>query len=150
MHCKSRSPSLDRANRQPGFVRPRLTRVPAAIDSQALRMRRDTTTVLKLSSERAGLENTYSGSAFPRLGAELSARPGGPSRRFASTPRCFSTANNLSYEASFSGHAVDCTASRYDLTSPSTPQTTVDSQPPRRGAPPAAVADGRLSCRMPG
>ena len=95
MRRKSRSRSLAAPAVSP-VVRPRLTRVAAAIDSQAPLTRRDTTTVLELSGEGAGLENRlfrFGPSTAPR-GALGETRH--PRRRFASTPGCVSTGEQSS------------------------------------------------------
>jgi hypothetical protein len=100
----------------------------AGIDSQAPRMRRDTVTVQGLSTEGAGLEAAYSGSALRRLRAEFVGETGRAVETFYFDSALFLVRRtDFRYDAPHSGRIVDSTTSRYDLTSPSTPQTTVDS-----------------------
>jgi hypothetical protein len=91
-------------------------------------MRRDTTTVLGLSTEGAGLEAAYSGPVLRRLRAEFLGETGRTVETFYFDSVLFLvTRTAFRYDAPLSGRVIDSTVLRYDLTSPATAPTTADS-----------------------
>jgi hypothetical protein len=91
-------------------------------------MRRDTATVLGLSTEGARLEASYSGSALLRIRAEFLGESGRATETFYFDSTLFLVTRRIvRYDAPLSGRGADSTTQRYDLTRPETPRALVDS-----------------------
>ena len=100
----------------------------AAIEARIPQMRRDTATVLGLSTEGAALEASYDGTVLLRLRAEFLGETGRAVETFYFDSALFLvTRRVVQYDAPLSGRGIDSTTQRYDLTAATTAPAIADS-----------------------
>jgi hypothetical protein len=100
----------------------------AAIDARVATMRRDTATVLSLSTEGATLEAAYDGAALRRLRAIYLGETGRATDTFYFDSTVFLVVHGEArYDAPLTGRVADSTVIRHDLTQPGAPKSEADS-----------------------